>query len=1238
MTIQLSERRGGMRVVGSGGGGKGGGSSRTPVEQPDSLHNIAYAALLDVISNGEVYGPAYRLQPLRCVFLDGTPIQNEDGSLNVNNVQVEIRNGTQDQEHIAGFPASSNVIAVGVEVKTTQSWSQLITNENLSAVRVTLQWPQLMRAIESGNKAGDRVGYKIEYAIDLAVGSGSFENVLTTSVDGKSVGGYSRTHRLDLPSSSGGWTVRVRRITAEANNTAILEKMMLMNYAEVIDGKFRYPMTALVGIKIDASQFQSIPARAYLWRGQIISVPSNYDPETRIYTGVWDGTFKRAWSNNPAWIFYDILTSKLYGLGDRVDASMIDRYALYQIGAYCDQLVSDGQGGLEPRFTCNLYLQRQADALKVINDLASVFRGMAYWANGQVVAVADAPSDPVFTYTNAKVVDGRFEYTGSDISTRKTVALVSWNDPSDFHRPKVEVVEDDEGILRYGIRKTEVTAIGCSSRGQAQRVGLYHLYTSRMETGGVGFSVGLEGVVPQPGSIVKVADEHRAGRSIGGLVRQASKTTVTVDRDHPIQTGNSLTVNLPNGSTESRPVTLVSDRVITVYPAFSAAPTEDASWAVDADDLVTQQIRVISVKERDDGIVYDVAGLFHHPGKFSAIDSGVRLDPLPVSVVPPRAQLAPSNVRISEHATFHQGTTRHNAEITWDAPENAVSYDVQWRRDSGDWVQMPRTGTLLAEIPNVFSGDYVVRVRGFNGLDVPSLWAYSPLTTLAGLVGEPAKVAVFTATGEFMAIRLDWGYPDTPNIIEKVEIRGSLSNSFSDSYLVTVVSYPATSYMLYGLGYSTELWFWVRLIDKNGTAGQWHPAASGAGLFGKPNQDPATLLQHLEGRLEAGHFAPGLISEIKVGITDDVMRDIVGDLAGDDVLDQKWYAGDDGRSFVGTVTTTSAFNEGDYREAKRTLSLAAQTEGNLAVIRQELKVTSDLTRATATSMSTMSVKVAVMESTVQESSEAIVGLDGALRASWQAKLAVREDGRVVQTGVALGASISPDGTSRSEFIVMANTVAFLTSRNGKLHSPFIFDVENDTAFFNMLFVKTASITDAMVESLNAKKIVAGTMSADRIEAESFFAKLASIDSAYIKKANIGEAEVDTLHLKNGAVSAGNAVPLNLYFGAGSGSNSASITFNLPAEGSALMSFEYAARSDASQIVVADYVRLYLDGVELSRVPVINYSSSEYDNTKSGSAIRTKIPPGPHTLSLVFPRPSGSAVSVTGNLALISFLR
>ncbi|WP_068370942.1 TipJ family phage tail tip protein [Kerstersia gyiorum] len=841
MTVTVEPRRGGMRIVGSGGGGKGGGSSRTPVETPDSLHNSAYAAVLDVIGNGEMYGPVHRDQPLRDVFLDGTPIQNEDGSLNFSQVQADYRVGTVDQEHIAGFPASANTIGVNAEIKTDRPWVQAITNAELSAVRVTMYVPRLVQALESGKNAGDRVGYRVEYAIDLAVGGGSFQEVVRSAFDGKTSNGYTRTHRLDLPAGASSWTVRARRITPEANNAAISDSISVQSYAEVIDGKFRHPMTAMMGIKISAEQFQAIPTRAYRWRGQIIRIPSNYDPIARTYAGVWDGTFKRGWSNNPAWVYYDMLTSRLYGLGDRIDASMIDRYALYQIGAYCDQLVPDGQGGVEPRFVCNVYLQSAADALRVLNDLTSTFRGMAYWANGQVVASVDAPSDPIYTYTNANVVGGRFEYAGADLRTLKTVALVSWNDPSDFYRPKVEVVEDEDGIRRYGIRKTEVVAFGCTSRGQAQRVGLYQLYTSRMESGGLTFSVGLDGVIPQPGSIVRVADRNRAGRHIGGRIRQATAGTVTVDREHPIKAGDFLTVNLASGLSETRAVKLVSGRVITVFPEFSQAPEPESVWSVDAGDLVTQHARILSVKEAG-GIVFDVSAVLHHPGKFDAIDNGVRLDPLPVSVVPPRVQTAPTNVRIEQHYTIHQGVTRHYAEISWDAPEHAVLYDAQWRRDNGDWVQVPRTGSRLVELPDIYAGTYTVRVRAINALDVPSLWEYSTATLLDGLAGSPPAVTSLVAVGETLGIKLTWAYPNTPNIIERVQIRASENQQFESGRILTDLAYPDTTYTLGNQRAGVPQWFWARLVDKNGLPGPWHPGEAESGVRGAASTDTGPIL------------------------------------------------------------------------------------------------------------------------------------------------------------------------------------------------------------------------------------------------------------------------------------------------------------------------------------------------------------------------------------------------------------
>ncbi|EKO3656406.1 host specificity protein J, partial [Vibrio metschnikovii] len=870
--IKIEQRKGGFKVVGSGGGGKGKQSSRTPVESPDSLHNTSYAAILDVISNGGVVGPLHPDQPLRDIYLDGTPIQNEDGSLNFNRVETDYRVGTIDQEHIAGFPASVNVVPVGTEIKTTTPWVQQITGSELSAVRVSVNVPTLLKTLDSGKKAGDRVGYKVNYAIDLAIGGGSFENVVNASFDGKTVNGYTRTHRIDLPEGNT-WRVRVRRLTPEASSTTIQDAIYVNSYAEVIDGKFRHPMTALIGLKIDAEQFQSIPTRAYHWKGRIIRVPSNYDPENRTYSGTWDGSFKSAYSNNPAWVFFDMLTNNLYGLGEYINVTTVDRYALYQIAAYCDQMVDNGMGGLEPRFVCNCFIQSAQDAMRVINDLSSVFRGMAYYADSQVVPVADMPSDPVYTYTNANVIDGLFEYSGSDLNTRKTVALVSYNDPDNFYKSKVEVVEDSDGIARYGIRKTEVIAFGCSSRGQAQRVGLYLLYTSRMETGGVAFSVGLDGVIPQPGSIIKVADRNRAGRHIGGRIRSAEIDAIVADRDHPAKVGDNLTVNLPSGKSETRAISAIDERKITVFPSFSELPASQSVWAIDADDLVTQQARVIAVQESDD-ITFGVSCVFHHPGKFAAIDSGVRLDPLPVSVVPPRTQTAPSNIEINQFHTFHQGTTRHVAEVSWDAPENAVLYDVQWRRDNGDWIQTPRTGTRLVQIEDIFSGTYTVRVRAINSLDVPSLWTTSEATVLDGEAGEPPVLSSLTTKSEVMAIRLDWSYPNTPNIISNVEIRASLNNQFQSSYALTSVAYPSTTYTVYGLGNGVEMWFWARLVDKNGLAGEWLPLSTGAGAYGKSSTDARDILDYLAGQIGSGELAPGLIEEIKsdvaAGIIDDV--------------------------------------------------------------------------------------------------------------------------------------------------------------------------------------------------------------------------------------------------------------------------------------------------------------------------------------------------------------------------------
>lgn len=1161
MTVVLEPKRGGQRILGSGGGGKGGGSARTPVEQPDSLHNISYAAVLDAVGNGEMAGPVHADQPLRDIYLDGTPIQNADGSLNFRNVQVDYRVGTQDQEHIAGFPAAANVVSVGAEVSIKTPWSQLITNPDLSAVRVSLHWPQLLTMVESGKNAGDRVGARVEYAIDLAIGSGSFVNILTSAVDGKTVNGYTRTHRIDLPVGAQGWTVRVRRITPDSNNSAVQDRMLIQSYAEVVDGKFRYPMTALVGIRVDAEQFQAIPTRAYHWRGQVIRVPSNYDPLSRTYSGVWDGTFKRAWSNNPAWVFYDMLTNRLYGLGDRIDASMIDRYALYQIGAYCDQSVPDGQGGTEPRFVCNAYFQSSADALRVINDLTSVFRGMTYWANGQAVAVADMPSDPVYTYSNARVVDGRFNYIGADLTTLKTVALVSWNDPTDFYRAKVEVVTDYDGVRKHGIRKTEVVAFGCTSRGQAQRVGLYQLYTSRMEQGGVSFSVGLDGVIPQPGSLIEIADRNRAGRRLGGLVQSATSSKITLDAEHPVKIGDRLTVNLPSGLSQSRPVSAVNGRVVTVSPGFSQAPVAQAGWAVEADDLALQTARVISIKERD-GITFDVSAVEHHPGKFDAIDHGVRLEPLPISVVPPRTQMSPSNVQIREHYVLRQGQSRHIAEITWVAVENALLYDVQWRRDNSGWVQVPRTGERLVEIPDFYTGEYTVRVRAINGLDVPSIWAYSDVTALTGQVSAPLPVTHLVTASIPWGIRLSWGFPTGPNIVECTEIRYSLTQDFADSLPVGSFAYPSDSFEQTGLAITTQHFFWARLIDKNGTLGPWYPAESAPGVRGTPNQTASdyndlVTPEIVEGGL--GDLIMGNIREIpnirdslaatewdrgasyKVGavvFAEGRMYRAIQDVpAGVAVNDARYWESigkyaDGLDAYAGALEETAARIDGvEGASASKFLVLNAeskrrasqedaelervlnqwQTQANLSEFK---RVQADENRALAESITTLEASIGEDSAAVEQVMRALVELDGKISSSWGIKLQANQNGVRYVSGVGLDLS-NESGVMQSTFAVLADRFAVMHATNGDPVT--VFSVQGGASILNIALIGFASITEAKIANaaISRAKIQDAAINAAKIEDAAITS--AKIQNAAIKTAHIGHAEVDTLRLSGHAV-------------------------------------------------------------------------------------------------------------------------
>ena len=880
-----------LPMVITGSGGSSPSPPPPPVEQPDSLHSTAYAQILDLVSEGEIVGLVNGAQS---IFLNGTPLANADWSRNFEGVEFHERYGTQAQDVIPGFPAAQQEIGVGVALEYGSPWVRAISNPALSAVRVRLAVPALSNLKDNG----DLVGHRIDYAIDLATDGGAYVTVLQHAFDGKTTQLYERSHRIELPPSTGGWTLRIRRLTEQANSARIQDATTIQSITSIIDQKLRYPMSALMGLRLDARQFSQMPTRAYHMRGRIIRIPSNYDPIARTYVGLWDGTFKLGWTNNPAWIYLDLATNDRYGLGEYITVPMVDKWALYRIGVYCDDKVDDGRGGLEPRFACNVYLQTRADAWKVLQDLASAFRGISYYAAGTVFPSADIPGDPVYTFTQANVLDGRFEYQGSPRGSRVTVALVSWSDPTDMGRQKVEAVEDRAGIARYGLRQVEITAFGCTSQAQAQRVGKWTLLSARLETDVVTFGVGLDGMLCVPGQIIRIADSGRAGRRVGGRIRSATGSQIQTDAEVIARPGDRLTVNLPSGRSETRTLSSAFGRRYTidrtdvrissisledtidhigrpsetttlqVSPPFSQAPAAGAIWTIESSALWAQQFRVISVTEREGSSegtkTFAVAAIQHEPGKFNAIDYGTIIEPRPISAIPPSVMAPPAEVEIAAYHLIEQGLANSVARIVWSAVPGAIAYEVQWRRNRGDWVMTPRVGVTSLEVPGIYAGTYVARVRAINALGAQSMWAGSVETVLEGKTDPPPSLAFLTAsTDEVFAITVRWGFPAQPLDIERTEIRYSMTPSFIDAIDLGHYAWPTSRTSLLGLSAGVQLWFWGRLVDKTGNLGPWHPI--GTGVPGASSSSAADILDYLAGQISQTQLATELLTRIETG-------------------------------------------------------------------------------------------------------------------------------------------------------------------------------------------------------------------------------------------------------------------------------------------------------------------------------------------------------------------------------------
>ncbi|WP_279203337.1 host specificity protein J [Obesumbacterium proteus] len=906
----------------------GGGGGHTPVESPDSIQSMAIAKILLALGEGEWAGGLDGTN----IFLDGTPLTNEDGSSNFEGVSWEFRPGTQSQEYIKGVPAVENEITIGTELKSSAPWVRAVNNTQLSAVRLRFGWPALQQQKDNG----DVNGYKIEYAIDVATDGGAYREVLKSAVDGKTTTLYERSHRIDLPTATTGWQLRVRRLTANANSGRIADTMNVEAYTEVIDAKLRYPNTALLYVEFNAKQFQNIPKVTCRPKMMIVRVPDNYDPVTRQYSGVWTGGFKWAWTDNPAWVFYDILISDRYGLGQRIDSTQVDESELYRIAQYCDQLVPDGRGGdgMEPRFKCDVYIQSREDAWTVLTDFAAIFRGMTCYGQNQIVTLADMPRDLDYTYTRANVINGKFAYSASSERTRYTTAMVGWSDPANHYADAVESVFENALVRRYGVNQTEITAIGCTRQSEANRRGRWALLSNSQDRT-VEFSVGLDGLIPFPGHIIGVADQMLSGRIMGGRISSVEGRNVRLDREPDIKSGDRLIVNLPSGISQARTVQSVNGRLVTVTTSYSETPQAESVWAVDADELAVQLYRVVSVADNNDN-TYTIVGAYHDPDKYARIDTGARIDERPISVIPPGVQVAPENVLITSYSSINQGIAVTTLRATWNAVKNAIAYEAEWRKDNGNWVSVPRTSALGFEVPGIYAGRYLVRVRAINASDISSLWATSVETQLNGKEGKPPLPVGFKADPLLWGILLSWGFPDGAEDTLKTEIQYSSTAGGGDAMLLSDIPYPQRSYTQTGLKAGQEFWYRARLVDRTGNQGDWTGWIRGAS-----NGNAGDYLDSIGDGFLTDKDGEKLTSDIDTNI-EGVMQNA---LANNATVEHQWAQYGEVRADILVVKTTIAEVGNALAEMKT--QVQAQIEDVTSVLEDKLTATVDADGATA---------------------------------------------------------------------------------------------------------------------------------------------------------------------------------------------------------------------------------------------------------------------------------------------------
>ena len=872
---QFKKKRLPLLIAGAGGK-KSSGSSRTPVEADDTVNSRAMASILDLLGEGVVGG---LINGAKSIFIDGVALENEDGSFNYSGVTWDFRDGSQDQSPMSGFDFVETPKAVNTQLKTTNAVTVAIDNDDADRVRVIMKFPSL-RSIDKNT--GDTNGTSVQFKFQLANGNGSFYDVIAAgesssdvTLTAKKTGVYYRSYEIQLPKPGRAYKVRVLRLSADSNDQYLFNDTWVDSIGEIVDTPMNYPNSVLVGLKVNSEQFgSSMPSRSYLIRGLKIRVPSNYDENTNTYNGVWDGTFKLLSSSNPAWILFDLLTNARYGLGKFVSESMIDLGQLYQIGRYCDEEVDDGFGGKEKRFAINTQITSRQDAYRLIQDIAGAFRGMVFWAGGMVNIMQDSPSDPVMLFTNANVKDGLFTYKGSARKDRPSVALITYNNKQDGYKQNVEYVEDQEAMARYGERKTEAVAFGCTSRGQAHRVGLWLLYTARMESDMITFTAGLDASFLMPGETVLIQNKYRAGKRNSGRIVSFTKNSITLDAPVSLKkSGSFIRIINQEGKIVERDINETGDNItkVTFKTALATAdqPVANGVWTITEPDLVPMRARVVAIAQGETPGSFDITVVQNNASKYQAIDNGAALVPENTTVLDPTYS-KPSNLVISEGTYLSSpGNLSVKLMLAWEG--KSPEYWVSWRRsDEGNvsnW-QSARATEEQYEIVNVAENgryDFQLYSVSFGGKKSEIITA---VYQVKGTMTPPGAPTSLTAVGDYRNVVLNWVNPDSVDLAQ-INVYASKTNKLDTATLIAQAA--TTTFTHAGLGDNETWYYWIRAVNKRGMVGQ-------------PNSNLGTeattrdVLSFLKDKITSSELGKELLDEIDSKATQEAVDNAIGEV------------------------------------------------------------------------------------------------------------------------------------------------------------------------------------------------------------------------------------------------------------------------------------------------------------------------------------------------------------------------